>query len=303
MAIAEFEGKTIVVTGASDGIGRAAVTAFAYGGADVVMIGRNEAKTAAAAGAIMSHTGRRSITWEIADLSRMDAVVDLAERLRARLPRIDVLVNNAGACFLDRQLTVDGLERTFALNHLQYVVLTLSLLKPLAASERAHPGKPARVICVSSRAHRDARLNLDDLQLARGFGGWRAYANSKLCNVLFVQALARRVASDKLVVHAMHPGLVATRFAANNGRMGRMLRRLMDLRSISPAAGADTITWLAASEAARASTGQYWLKRTNTAPSATGRNVALAEELWTASIALTGLNPDALINAAGLRPT
>ncbi len=303
MAIAEFKGKTIVVTGASDGIGRAAVTAFVDGGADVVMIGRNEAKTAAAAGAIMSQTGRRSVTWEIADLSRMDAVVDLAERLRVRLPRIDVLVNNAGACFLDRQLTVDGLERSFALNHLQYVVLTLSLLEPLAASARAHQEAPARVICVSSRAHRDARLDLDDLQLTRGFGGWRAYANSKLCNVLFVQALARRVAANRLVVHAMHPGLVATRFAANNGRMGRMLRRFMDLRSISPAAGADTITWLAASAAGRASTGQYWVKRTNTAPSAPGQNVALAEELWTASIALTKLNPQALINDAGLSTT
>ena len=133
--------------------------------------------------------------------------------------------------------------------------------------------------------------------------GWRAYANSKLCNVLFVQALARRVAADKLVVHAMHPGLVATRFAANNGRMGRMLRRVMDLRSISPAAGADTVTWLAVSEAAGVSTGQYWLKRTNIAPSAAARNVALAEELWTASMALTALNPRALIEAAGLGPT
>ena len=135
---APFAGKVVVVTGASDGIGRAAVRRYLQGGARVVMVGRNEAKTAAAANAMMSQSGRRDLEWDIADLSRQDAVHDLARRLRTRYPRIHVLANNAGAMFLDRHVTVDGLEQTFALNHLSYFTLSLLLILGLMGTAAQH---------------------------------------------------------------------------------------------------------------------------------------------------------------------
>jgi len=292
-----LEGRTIIVTGASDGIGRACSRALAVAGATVVMIGRNEAKTVAAARAIMAETGSRSVSWEIGNLLRQDAVHDLAKRLEDRWSRADTLVNNAGALFLERQVTAEGLERTFALNHLAYFTLTLLLLPVLATS--AADGRTARVVNVASRAHRDARLRLDDLQSEHQYAGWRAYANSKLCNVLFTRALAHRVDPAKVVVHALHPGVVSTRFAVNNGRRGRLMRRVMDVVSIDAAAGADTMVWLCADDAALSTTGDYWVKRARIAPSTAALDASLAESLWSASADLAGLDTDALVAASG----
>ena len=287
-----LHGRTIVITGASDGIGRAAVHACAELGANVVMVGRDEAKTAAAASSIMTAIGQRAITWEIADLSRQDAVRDLASRLRNRLPRIDVLVNNAGAIFLDRQVTTDGFERTFALNHLGYFTLTLLLIDRLVAS--AVPGQAARIVNVSSRAHEGARLDFDDLQEARRYRGWRAYANSKLCNILFTHSLARRLDPARVVAHAVHPGVVSTRFATNNGVMGGLLRRVMDVVSVDTTQGADTMVWLSHAPDALASTGDYWVKRRRTTPSRAARDQVTADRLWRESERLTGLDADSV---------
>ncbi len=303
-----LEGKTVVVTGASDGIGKAAVRAYVAAGASVVMVGRNEAKTAAAAHSILSNiggpsgtasgtaSGRRPITWEIADLSRQDAVHDLADRLVARLPRIDVLANNVGALFLERAVTPDGFERTFALNHLSYFTLTLRLLPTLVAASR--PGAPARVLSVSSRAHKNAHPALDDLQLERSFSGWTQYANSKLYNIWFTRALARRLDPLRVVAQAMHPGVVSSRFATNNGGMGRLLRRAMDLVSVTPLEGADTLVWLSYAPDAREGSGDYWVKRRRVTPSRTARDDARAELLWTTTSQLTGLDADQLIRDA-----
>lgn len=289
-----LEDRTVVITGASDGIGRAAASAWAAAGASVVMVGRNEAKTSAAARAIMGDTGSRRVTWDVADLTRQDAVRDLAIRLKARVPRIDVLANNAGALFIERKLTAEGLERTFALNHLAYFTLTLLLLDRLLANPVSRVG-PARVLCVASRAHRDSQLSMDDLQNERHYRGWRAYANSKLANVLFSRALAARVEPARLVVHALHPGVVSTRFAVNNGRRGRVLRRIMDVVSVSPEEGADTLVWLATSEQAVESTGDYWVKRKRIDPSARALDTSLADALWYRSAELAGLDADALV--------
>ncbi|WP_373070997.1 SDR family NAD(P)-dependent oxidoreductase [Gemmatimonas sp.] len=295
-----LQGKTVVVTGASDGIGRAAVRAYVAAGASVVMVGRNEAKTAAAAHSIMSELrgadAERSLTWEIADLSRLEAVHDVADRLLARLPQIDVLANNAGALFLEREVTPEGFERTFALNHLSYFTLTTRLLVPLAAAAR--PGAPARVLSVSSRAHKNAHPVLDDLQCERTFGGWTQYANSKLYNIWFTRALARRLDPARVVAQALHPGVVSTRFATNNGGMGRLLRRAMDLISVTPAQGADTLVWLSYAPEALQGPGDYWEKRRRVTPSRTARDDARAEQLWTTTSQLTGLDADQLIRDA-----
>ena len=292
-----FAGKTVVVTGASDGIGRAASRAYLMGGATVVMVGRNEAKTVAAANRLMSETGERRVQWEIADLSVLDEVQELAHRLLARHPRIDVLANNAGAMFLDRMDTRDGIERTVALNHLGYFALTLQLLPALAT---AGSDGPARVVCVSSRAQENARVAMDDLQLVHGYGGWRAYCNSKVYNLWFARALAARVDPSRLLVQAMHPGVVHTRFATNNGGKGRLLRRLMDVVSITPEAGADTLVWLSHAAEALAHPGGYWVKRRLRTPSRLARDEQRAEQLWHESVRLTGLDADSLIATAGV---
>ena len=300
----ELSNRVIVVTGASDGIGKAAVSALVQRGATVVMVGRNEAKTAAAARAIMSAvpgaSARDAVTWEVADLARQDAVHELATRLRDRLPRIDALINNAGALFMTREVTAEGLERTFALNHLAYFTLTLRLLDRLAASADA-TGTPARVVCVSSRAHEEARFDHANLQFANAYAAWRAYGNSKLANILFTKALARRTEPTRLVVHALHPGVVATRFAVNdNGRRGRLARRIMDFVSISPERGADTMVWLATTPEALDTTGRYWVKRREAEPSRVARDEGEAEFLWQESMCLTGLDADAMIRNAKL---
>jgi NAD(P)-dependent dehydrogenase (short-subunit alcohol dehydrogenase family) len=284
---ASLHDQTVVVTGASDGVGKAASRAFAGAGAQVVMLGRNDAKTAAAARAIMSETGSRRVSWYIADLAVPEAVHEVAAQIRRDHPRIRVLANNAGALFMERQHDRDGLERTFALNHLSYVGLTLALLPAL--HDAADAAEPARVINVASRAHQNARPQLADLQATRSYRGWRAYANSKLFNLWFTDALSRRVDPTRIVVHAMHPGVVRTRFATNNGRVGRFLRWVMDLNSVTPEQGADTLVWLASAAEARTTSGTYWVKRRPVTPSRLARDRAQSEALWTQSLALLHL--------------
>jgi NAD(P)-dependent dehydrogenase (short-subunit alcohol dehydrogenase family) len=141
----------------------------------------------------------------------------------------------------------------------------------------------------------NGRLRLNDLQFERGYSGWRAYRASKLCNVLFTRAMARRVDQSLVVVHAVHPGLVSTRFAKNNGAVGRMMRRVMDIASISAELGADTPVWLAASGEATTTSGDYWVKRQRTTPSKFALDDSLGDALWTASASLAGLDADAII--------
>jgi NAD(P)-dependent dehydrogenase (short-subunit alcohol dehydrogenase family) len=178
-----------------------------------------------------------------------------------------------------------------------YVQLGVRLLPSLLAAGRA--GHPARLINVASRAHRGARLVLDDLQGTRHFSGWRAYANSKLANILFTRALARRVDRGRLCVHAVHPGLVASRFATNNGAMGRLQRRVMNWGAVSNRAGADTAAWLLGSTDGSTRTGGYWVRRTEVAPSASARDDAVGEALWARSLAIAGLEEPRLA-AAGI---
>jgi NAD(P)-dependent dehydrogenase (short-subunit alcohol dehydrogenase family) len=287
LAADALQAQTVIITGASDGIGRALAERCVRAGARVVLVGRNDAKTRHVVSELRSRTGSDTVTYEIADLLHLDEQVALAERLRAAHPVVHALVNNAGALFLERTLTRDGIERTFALNHLAYVQLTVRLLPSLLAA--AGTTGPARVVNVASRAHAGARLRASDLRGDWPFAGWRAYGASKLANVLFTRALAKRVDARCLCVHAVHPGLVASRFAANNGRAGRFTRTIMDWFSVSNAAGSDTAAWLLASPEGARTSGDYWVQRTPTVPSLAARDSALADALWERSLALCGL--------------
>jgi NAD(P)-dependent dehydrogenase (short-subunit alcohol dehydrogenase family) len=277
-----MNGQVCVVTGANSGIGKAAALTLARFGAEVILVCRDSARGAAARAEIAAAAAAGQPRLEIADLSSMTEVRDLAGRLSA-LGRLDVLINNAGLVLGERRTSADGFEYTFALNHLAPFLLTNLLREQLAASA------PARVITVSSAAHRGARLDLDDLQLTGHFNGWRAYANSKLANILFTTELARRLTGTGVTANCLHPGTVNTGF----GRDGsRLLRFGLDLgrRFLRTAGqGADTVVYLASSPDVAGATGGYYVNRKLRTPSRAARDQATARRLWEISAELTGL--------------
>src|SRR6266516_3175058 len=278
-----MDGEVCVVTGATSGIGKATAVALAGLGAQVVLVGRDRDRGAATAAEVAA-AGASPPRLEIADLASMAQVRALAGRLGA-LERIDVLVNNAGLMAGRRRVTADGFEEVFAVNHLAPFLLTNLLTGKLTAAASA------RVITVTSDAHAAARLDLDDPQLARGWESWRAYANSKLANILFTRELARRLEGTGVTANCAHPGMVRTRF----GREARLpLRAGVTLARpfmLSPRRGADTIVYLATSPEVAAATGGYYAKRQRREPSAAARDDAAAKRLWQLSEELTGLTP------------
>jgi retinol dehydrogenase 12 len=277
-------GEVCVVTGATSGIGRATAAALARRGAQVVLVGRDRVRGEAAAAQVAA-AGGPAPRLEVADLASMGQVRSLAERLAA-LGRIDVLVNNAGLLAGERRVTADGLDEVFAVNHLAPFLLTNLLLGQLAAAGSG------RVITVTSDAHAAARLDLDDLQLEHGWQSWRAYANSKLANILFTRELARRLEGGAVTANCAHPGLVRTRF----GREARLpMRAAVTLARpfMRPARrGARTIFYLATSPQVAGATGGYYVKSQQREPSPAARDAAAALRLWQLSEELTGLTPD-----------
>ena len=207
--------RTCLVTGATSGIGYETALGLAKVGARVGIVGRDPGKVAATAVALTTAVPGAAIDRFVADLSSQAEIRHLAGEVRAAYPRLDVLVNNAGAIFDRRETTVDGFERTWALDHLGYVLLTLELLDLLKASGR--PGAAARIVNVASAAHTRGRIAFDDLQAERSYGAMRAYSQAKLGNVLFTYALARRIAGAPVTVNALHPGVIDTGFAKNTG--------------------------------------------------------------------------------------
>ncbi|MGA3306481.1 MAG: SDR family NAD(P)-dependent oxidoreductase, partial [Stellaceae bacterium] len=204
-------GKTVVITGATSGLGLVASGRLAGLGARLVLVARNRAKAEAMLRQLREKTPSLEAEILIADLSRRDEVRELAAELPRAAPRIDVLINNAGAIFTRRETTADGLERTFALNHMAYFLLTVLLL------DRLRKNAPARIVSVASEAHRNATLDFGDLQTAQGYSGWLAYRRSKLANILFTRELARRLKGSGVTSNCLHPGFVATAFGDNNG--------------------------------------------------------------------------------------
>lgn len=267
--------KTILVTGGTDGIGKETVRALAGQGAAVTVVARNKAKADALFAEIARETPGARLSFVACDLFSQAAIRTAAAEILATHPRIDVLVNNAGGFFAKRELTVDKRERTFALNHLAYALLTDLLLERLKASG------PARIVSVASGVHATGTLDFDDLEGARRYGGWQAYCNSKLANVCWTYALARRLEGTQVTANCLHPGFVASKFGQNNrGLVGMGLKFAQRFGAISEVNGAKTSVHLAASPDVEGVTGKYFTESKQARSSAASHVEATQEKLW-----------------------
>ena len=277
-----MQGKVCLVTGATAGIGKVAAAALARQGAQVVIAGRNPQKTRDTVDQIKSETGNEGVQYLLADFSDLQQVSALASAYKERYSRLDVLLNNAGTYFNARVKTAYGVEMTFLVNHLAPFLLTNLLLDTLQASS------PARIINVSSDAHKFATLNFEDLGFEHGYFGFSAYGRSKLANVLFTYELARRLAGSGVTVNAVHPGHVATNIWENNlGIFGGVIRLLNSLFALTPQQGADTLIYLATSPDVAQITGQYFVKRKAVPSSPLSRDEKTARRLWEFSESIT----------------
>lgn len=282
-ADSSMKGKTCLVTGATSGIGEVAARELARLGARVVVVGRSPERCAATLDRIRSGAGSTALESMVADLSSQAEVRRLADEVRGRLDRLDVLINNAGGMFLKRQESVDGIELTLALNHLSYFLLTRELLPLLQA------GAPARIVNVASGAHRGASIDFGDLQGRRKYSGWRAYQQSKLANILFTNELARRLAGTGVTANSLHPGFVRTRFFADfTGWMGLLFKSVAPFGAISPEEGAKTTIYLATSPEVEGVTGRYFAKCRPVQPSRRAQDQEVAARLWQTSEEMTG---------------
>lgn len=275
-------GKVCVITGATSGIGEVAAVEFARLGARLVLVARDPQRGDATlaklrAGSAAAHRVHYADLAQISEMKRVAAEIAAAE------PRIDLLVNNAGALFSTRQVTADGLEKHFAVNHVAYCVLTHGL------AERLRAAAPARVVNTASGAHYGAQLDLGDLQTEKGYNGVLAYQRSKLYNILWTRELARRWAGTGVTVNCFHPGFVATRYGDNAGSLLGIGVRIAKLFAISPERGARTLIWLATASEVATISGGYFDKCRLTAPSHDAENDDAARRLWDETNRLAGI--------------
>jgi len=282
---ASMRRKVVVITGATSGIGRVAAERLGGMGARLVLIARDRGRGQAVLDRLRTANPGVEHSAHYADLSSLAQAKRVAAEVAAE-PRIDVLVNNAGALFSSRHVTGDGLELTFALNHMAYFVLAHGLRERLLA------GAPARIVNVASDAHRGATLDFDDLQSAAGYGGFKAYKRSKLCNILFTRELARRVAGTGVTANCLHPGFVASRFGDESGGLLSLGVRMAKIFAISPEKGADTIVYLASSPDVADANGLYFYRRRLAVPTSEAQDDAAARRLWSATAALAGVKAD-----------
>jgi retinol dehydrogenase 14 len=277
-------GKSVLVTGGTGGIGKATATGLAALGARVGITGRDPARAEAAAAGIRAASGSPAVDPFAADLSVQAGVRRLAAQVLDTYPRLDVLVNNAGGFWAHRRVTADGLEHTFALNHLAPFLLTSLLLDRLTASA------PTRIITVSSGAHARGRIDFDDLQGERNYSGQRAYSQSKLANVMFTYELARRLDGTGVTATALHPGVVRTSFGAED--QAAYLAVMIGVARLfmkTPAQGAGTSIYLASSPEVEGITGRYFVNRKPKTSSKASYDTAAAARLWQVSADLTDI--------------
>jgi retinol dehydrogenase-12 len=278
-------GKRCVVTGGTGGIGLVTTRRLVEMGADVIVVGRDKARGLAARLALQQATGRDGVEFLQADLAEPDAVRSVAETIANRWDHLDILINNAGGMFGKRQTNSQGLEMTFALNHLGYFLLTGLLLPRLqAAPERS------RIVNVASAAHRRVKLDFDDLQSAKSYRGWLAYCRSKLANLLFTQALARRLDPQRVTVNALHPGFVATDIGVRYRLMPAFAWWLVKFAAISPEQGAATSVYLTSSPEVADAHGLYFHQCKPVTPSPAALDAEAAQRLWEVSVRLTGID-------------
>jgi NAD(P)-dependent dehydrogenase (short-subunit alcohol dehydrogenase family) len=279
----DVTGKTVLVTGATSGIGLDASVDLARRGAQVLMVGRDGPRTEAAVADAKARSGSKEVSHFLCDFSSQAQIRGLAEAVRSRHDRLHVLVNNAGGVNARRHLTVDGIEATFAVNHLGYFLLTNLL------SERLVRSAPARVVTVASIGHRQGTLDFDDLGFERGYSIMRAYSRSKLANVLFAAELARRLAGTGVTSNSVHPGSVDTNIWSGAPWWAKpFIGLLLRPSFVSAEKGAAAVVRLAVDPALAEVSGEYFEEGERTPPAPLGRDVALARRLWETSARLVG---------------
>lgn len=287
-------GKTVVVTGATSGIGEVTAVALARKGARIVFVARDPTRAEKTLARLKAAGPGADHAACMADLSLLAGMREAAAGISAAAPKIDVLINNAGAMFSERIETADGLELTFATNHMAYFVLSLLLMPNLRAAESA------RIVNTASAAHRTLKLNFDNLQARKGYSGYPVYGRTKLCNILFTRELARRLAGVPVTANCLHPGFVATRFADNaEGVLGASFMFGKKIAAITPEEGAQTLIYLASSPRVAGKSGLYFVKCMPATPSPEARSDVAAAKLWEASVALSGVDLPSIVRAGG----
>ena len=280
---APIHGKVVVITGATSGIGQIAATRLAALGARIVLVARDRGRADATLARLKEAGPNGGHSAHLADLSILAEMKRVGREIAAAEPRVDVLINNAGNVFPTRRVTADGLECTFATNHMAYFVLTHELRERLASSA------PARVVSTASRAHVRHQLDFDDLQLANGYSIMTAYGRSKLANILFTRELARRLAGAGVTANCLHPGFVSTGLGQRNGGFFGTVVRFFFRLAGPPEPGAETIVHLASSPAVAAITGGYFVPVGQKAePSPAARDDLAARRLWEESEKIAG---------------
>jgi NAD(P)-dependent dehydrogenase (short-subunit alcohol dehydrogenase family) len=278
-----WKSKTIVLTGATSGIGRATALGLAKLDSRLILVGRDAGRAEETIGAIRKATGRKDVEILRGDFARQDEVRRVAGEILARTEAIHVLLNNAGVTMMKRSVTPDGYESTFAINHLGYFTLTGLLLPRLLAA-----APDARIVNVASDAHRWGPLDLDDLQNEREYKAMKVYGQSKTANLLFTRELARRLGGSGVTVNALHPGAVATRLGRGSGPLFDLLQSAISVFMKSPEQGADTSIFLASDPAVAGLTGRYFANRKEKQPRPFASDDVLAKRLWAVSEELTG---------------